>query len=112
MTTKYLKGGQTTSLMGTPSTVTVTHPFHPLRGQKLELVKVPRKANSKLTVRHPEGRAFRIPRDWTDLETQQAKPSQAPPDRLLDINGLCTLAKIISNIKAQALTELASEDDS
>ena len=98
--------------MGPPSFVTIIHPYHPLRGQKLELVKVPRKANSKLTVRHPEGRSFHIPRDWTDLEAQQSEPPVVPPDRFLDINGLCTLAKIIGSIKAQATPESASEYDS
>jgi Family of unknown function (DUF5372) len=101
MSGKYLNRRPSTSSVGTPSCVTVTHPFHPLRGQKLELVHVPRKANSKLSVRHPEGRCFRIPRDWTDFEIQQDEQSPAPLDRLLDINGLRAVAGIISNLKTE-----------
>jgi hypothetical protein len=81
--------------------VTVTHPFHPLLGKKLELVHRPRKPNSRLRVRGPEGKTFYIPRDWTDLEAQQGRPPQAAPDRLLDINGLRTVASIISNLKTE-----------
>lgn len=90
--------------MGPPSSVTVTHPFHPLRGKKLELVHRPRKPNSKLRVRGPEGKTFHIPRDWTDFEAQQGRPPQAAPYRLLDIRGLRAVAAVVSSIKAEIST--------
>jgi hypothetical protein len=99
--------------VGTPSCVTITHPFHPLRGQKLELAHVPRKANSKLSVRHPEGRCFSIPREWTDFEAQQDDQAPAPPDRPLDIKGLLEIAGIIGSIKTEDhLAETAKGKDS
>jgi hypothetical protein len=101
MSTKYLQGPQTTSSVETPLFVTVTHPYHPLRGQKLELVQIPRRVNSELLVRHPEGRSFRIPRDWTDYNAPQAEQTEASPTHLLDIKGLRELAKIISNIDSE-----------
>ena len=103
MSTKYLQDEQTTSLVETPSFVTVTHPYHPLRGQKLELANVPRRVNSELMVRHPEGRCFRIPREWTDYNTPKADQSEESPAHSLDIKGLREIAKIISNIDSENL---------
>ncbi len=87
--------------VGLPSVI-VTHPFHPLRGEKLALVHRPRKPHSRLKVRGPEGKTFYIPRDWTDYEAQQGRPPQAAPDRLLDIRGLRAVAAVISSIKAES----------
>jgi hypothetical protein len=89
--------------MGAPSSVTITHPFHPLCGHKLELAHVPRKANTKLLVRHPEGKYFRIPRDWTDFETPQEEHTEALDAHFLDIKGLRAVAKIIRDIGAESL---------
>lgn len=97
----YLNGRQTTTQVGLPS-VTVTHPFHPLRGKKLVLVNRRRKPNSRLRVRGPEGKTFYILRDWTDFEAQQGRLPQAAPDRLLHIRGLRAAAAVISSIKAES----------
>lgn len=91
------------SLIRPPSSVTITHPYHPLHGQKLELVCVPKNVNSKLLVRHPTGRSFRIPRDWTDFENPQVKQPQAAYSPLLDISGLRAAARIISTMKNESL---------
>lgn len=103
MSDKYLSDRQTTTSLGYPSVVTITHPYHPLLGQILEVVRVQRKDKSRLLVRHPEGRLYSIPRDWTDFDTLQVEQTEATDAHLLDINGLCTIAKIISNINAESL---------
>jgi hypothetical protein len=79
----------------------ITHPYHPLRGQKLELINVPRRVNSKLMLRHPDGRNIRIPRDWTDYNTPQAEQRKASHAHLLDIKGLREIARFISNINSE-----------
>jgi hypothetical protein len=84
-----------------PSSVTITQPHHPLQGHKLEVVSAPRRANSKILVRLPEGKCIRVPRDWTDFEAQQSRHTEAPVAHLLDIKGLLKAAKIISSIKAE-----------
>ncbi len=101
MSGKYLSSRQTTFTLGVPTFVTVTHPYHPLLGQKLELVRVMRRANSKLLVRHPDGRSFRMPIDWTDFKASQVQPPQAPVAQLLDISGLLRVAGIVGNIKTE-----------
>lgn len=97
MNSKYLSSRQTTPTVGSPSFVTVTHPYHPLRGQTLEVVRVPQKVNSRLLVRHPDGSTFPIPRDWTDFEASRVEQTEAPSAHLLDIKGLRAIAKIIGN---------------
>lgn len=103
MSGKYLSHRQTTHFLGPPSTVTITHPHHPLHGQKLELVRVLRGATSKLFVRHPDGRCFRIPRDWTDFEAPQVEQTEAPHAHPLDIKALRSVAKIVGSISSESL---------
>jgi uncharacterized protein DUF5372 len=89
--------------VGAPSSVTITHPHHPLRGQTLELVRPPRRPNSKLTLRHPEGRKVSVPRDWTDYEARQQgePPLTTPLEQLLDVRGLHELAGMVRFLKAE-----------
>lgn len=113
MSGKYLSSAKTTSKVGLPTFITVTHPHHPLRGQQLELVRVLQGVDSKLFVRHPEGRCFRIPRDWTDFEDRQAAHPVAPPERLLDISGLREVTVIISSIQNESSSsQTDGENDS
>ena len=104
MSGKYLYSRQNTPQRGYPSFVTITHLYHPLMGQKLELVRVPRTARSRLLVRHPEGRCFHIPREWTDFEAPEAKQTEASDVHLLEINGLCALAEIVEDIITESST--------
>jgi hypothetical protein len=46
---------------------TITHPFHPLRGQRFEVLKPRQVAGTEtLIVRDGERGSFSIARDWTD----------------------------------------------
>src|SRR5437870_3989157 len=100
MTTKLASDQQNASPVGLPPSVTVTHPNHPLHGQMLEVVGVPRSSNTKLLVRHLDGRCFRIPRGWTDFEVPQDDRTELADSHLLDIKGLCKAAEIIKLIKS------------
>src|SRR6266699_3428665 len=45
----------------------VTHPFHPLRGQRFVVLKVRRVAGVEtLSLRHYDLGSFAMPREWTD----------------------------------------------
>jgi hypothetical protein len=54
---------------------------------------------------------FRIPRDWTDLETPQVEQAEATDAHLLDIHGLCAVAKIIRDIGTKSMAPDRSEGD-
>jgi hypothetical protein len=93
MNTGYLSSQQNASAMGAERThVTITHPHHPLNGQKCELIKVRRGPNPVLVVKMPDGNEARLPRDWTDYDMSTA------PDSLLPIEGLRELIKIIGQL--------------
>jgi len=53
--------------------VTITHPFHPLRGQCLEVLKTRRVAGiDTLILRHPELGSYTVPQEWTDYQLPDA----------------------------------------
>jgi len=93
MNTGYLSSQQNASAMGAERThVTITHPHHPLYGQKCELIKVRRGPNPVLVIKMPNGKEARLPRDWTDYDMSTA------PDSLLPIEGLREIIKIIGQL--------------
>ncbi|MGV9870957.1 DUF5372 family protein [Rhodococcus koreensis] len=65
--------------------VTVTHPFHPLRGRRLEVLFVKRRAGDSVFVcSGGVGGQMTVPRSWTD----RGEPSQG---RRLSAEGLADL---------------------
>jgi hypothetical protein len=103
MSDKYLSTRHQASLIGTTtiSAVTITHPFHPLHGQKLEVIKVLRGENSKIVVRLPNGKHSRMLREWTDYDASKVNQTSADHPCLLDIKGLREVVQIINNIKPE-----------
>ncbi len=63
--------------------MTITHPWHPLRGQQVPLLRVRSGRNAALIVRFPDGFPCAIPADWTDYS---GSPSgdRPPPTPLLE----------------------------
>jgi hypothetical protein len=102
--TTYLSTTHNTSKVG-PSSVLIIHPYHPLRGHRLEIVDVPRTKGSKIVVRTPEGATVRIPKDWTDLGSLKDNPRKNNASHLLDVAGLHEAAKIITHLKKKASEE-------
>ena len=77
--------------------VEVTHPFHPLRGQKFVVLKLRTVSGvPTLSVRHADLGSFAIPEGWTDWSVPQTPPgSQAP---IIDSFGLAELAAIVESL--------------
>ena len=103
MSDKYLSTRHQASLIGTTtiSEVTVMHPFHPLHGQKLEVVKVLRGKDSKIVVRLPDGKHSRMLREWTDYDASKVDRTLTNHPCLLDVKGLREIVQIINNIKTE-----------
>ncbi len=81
------KGEQTTPVSQQPSQfVTITHPFHPLRGRRLELLHIERGYDPDLLLRRPDGTLARIAMSATTFAAK-ADGLLAPPP-LLDPGGL------------------------
>jgi hypothetical protein len=77
---------------------TVTHPFHRLRGQTFEVLKVRRLSGQEsLSLRHAERGTFAMLRNWTDWAPPGASPSHE--SLLIDAFGLVQLAELVACLK-------------
>jgi len=70
--------------------VTITHPHHPLRGQRCEVVFIRRGVDPDLILRLADGTHAAIAMSWTDSGQGEAlTAAQSGPDLpLLDLQGL------------------------
>jgi hypothetical protein len=76
--------------------VTVTHPHHPLYGQRVQIIRVRRGPDPDLIIRMPDGYHGAIAASLTDYAgTSEVDPGAAKPS-LLSIEGLWKIAQWIS----------------
>jgi hypothetical protein len=77
--------------------IEITHPFHPLRGQKFVVLKLRTVSGvATLSARHPDLGSFAIREDWTDWSVASTTPmSQA---LMIDAFGLAELAEIVESL--------------
>jgi Family of unknown function (DUF5372) len=76
--------------------IEVTHPFHPLRGQKFVVLKLRTVSGvTTLSVRHPDLGSFAIREDWTDWSVSASPSSRS---LMIDVFGLAALAEIVEAI--------------
>jgi hypothetical protein len=79
----------------------ITHPFHPLRGQRFAVLKVRRVSGvATLSMRHAELGSFAVPQEWTDRGT----PAAASADRslVIDAFGLAELAAVVGSLTSDS----------
>jgi uncharacterized protein DUF5372 len=80
---------------------TVTHPHHPLCGQRLAVIRVRRGADPDLIVRLPDGLHAALSVSWTDYAAP-ADPSPPPASLpLLDGDGLRQAAELIDRMRQE-----------
>ncbi len=82
--------------------MTITHPHHPLRGQRLAVVRVRRGTDPDLIVRLPDGLHAALSASWTDYAApaDPGPPAASPP--LLDGEGLRQAAELIDRIRQES----------
>lgn len=76
----------------------ITHPFHPLRGQRFEVLKAKRCASDLvLSLKSATGTIFPVPRDWTDI----APPSPYEPgaEPILDAWLLLEMSQLVEDVR-------------
>jgi hypothetical protein len=77
--------------------VEITHPFHPLRGQKFAVLKLRTVSGvATLSVRHPELGSFAIRKDWTDWSVANTPPGTQ--SLKIDAFVLAELAVIVESL--------------
>ncbi|RWL77915.1 MAG: hypothetical protein EOR69_28185 [Mesorhizobium sp.] len=78
----------------------VTHPFHPLRGQRFDVLKVRRVSGVEtLSLRHAELGSVAMPREWTDWGAPDVAASGAGPRLIADAFGCAALAALLFSLK-------------
>jgi hypothetical protein len=77
----------------------IRHPFHPLRGQRFQVLKEHRTAGiDTLLLRELERGTFSIAREWTDWADPSPYYSLGLPPRRLDIHSLFELATLLEEL--------------
>ena len=77
----------------------IRHPFHPLRGQRFQVLKARRIAGiDTLLLRELDRGSFSIAREWTDwADPSPYGPLERPPRRL-DADSLFELATLLERL--------------
>ena len=74
----------------------IRHPFHPLRGQRFEVLKKRRVAGvDTLILRELERGSFSVAREWTDWADPSLADSLDVPPRRLDAQSLLELTCLL-----------------
>ena len=81
--------------------VTITHPHHPLRGQRCEVIRLRRGTDPDAILRLPDGSHAAIALSWTDYSKAAPveKPGAALP--LLDLSGLRQIVQILERLNQE-----------
>ena len=80
----------------------ITHPFHPLRGQRFVVLKIKEVSGVEiLSLRHAEMGSLAVRREWTDWAAPgtSREPISGQQPLLIDAPGLLALADLISSLK-------------
>jgi hypothetical protein len=77
----------------------ITHPFHPLRGQRFVVLKVRRVAGVEtLSLRHHDLGSFAMAREWTDWAPPGAPAVSAGKSLMIDAFGLLSLTELVTSL--------------
>ena len=78
--------------------MTVTHPHHPLLGQRVEIVRIRRGNDPDLIVVTPDGRHTAIALSSTDYMSFPDSPPTVAAKHLLDLNGLRRVIQLLDSL--------------
>jgi hypothetical protein len=77
----------------------IRHPFHPLRGQRFQILKARRIAGTDtFLLRELDRGTFSVAREWTDWADPSPYSSLGSPPRRLDAGRLFELAALVEQL--------------
>jgi hypothetical protein len=81
----------------------VTHPFHPLRGQRFFVLKIRSVSGVEtLSLRHPDLGSFAMIREWTDWAAPDVRAAPCVQPIVIDASGLIALAELVESILSRS----------
>lgn len=80
----------------------MTHPHHPLYGQRVEIIRVRRAADPDLIIQMPDGYHGAIAASWTDYARSANAESVLDPPALLTIEGLWQMAQFVERCRTRS----------
>jgi Family of unknown function (DUF5372) len=87
-----------TALLPSPSLgwALITHPFHPLKGQRFAILKIRKVAGREVLSLYDDKRgSLPIPRDWTDQAVLSPDANLTEPTPILDARCLLKLHDLV-----------------
>jgi hypothetical protein len=91
--------------------VTITHPFHPLCGQQVEIIRIRWGADPDLIVRLSDGLHAAVAVDWTDYAASTDLDPPTASSHLLDFDGLCQAVQLIDRIRQESRHSAMNDRD-
>jgi hypothetical protein len=86
---------------------TITHPFHPLRSQRFEVLKTRRVAGvNTLILRHPDRGSYTVAQEWTDWALPDASTEPSETTHKLAVEPLLQLADLLAELSERAQEDL------
>ncbi len=81
--------------------MTITHPHHPLQGQRCEIIRIRRGVDPDLVLRFTDGSHAAIAMSWTDYGEASGRPPvpNAPDLPLLDLQGLRQIVYLFDQLR-------------
>jgi hypothetical protein len=74
----------------------ITHPFHPLKGQRLAILKIRKIAGQEVLSLYDDKKgSLPIPRDWTDQALLSPHAGLTEPAPILDARCLLKLQELV-----------------
>ncbi|MCP4041700.1 MAG: hypothetical protein GY731_07045 [Gammaproteobacteria bacterium] len=84
----------------------ITHPFHPLHGQRFEVLKTRKVSGTEtLVLRHSGSGSHAVAREWTDWAIPSACNLLNLPQSKLEVDALLDLAELLSHLNEPAPKE-------
>jgi len=85
----------------------VCHPFHPLKGQRFQVLKTRRVGGTEtLILREPTRGSIAVRREWTDWDPATAASAVGMPSGQLVFESLLELAKLVDDLRHPAPAEI------
>jgi hypothetical protein len=82
--------------------VEITHPFHPMRGQRFSVLKSRCVRGVEcLVLKGSESGTFAVPRDWTDQARPDAYRDAEVAPHLLKLESLLSIVELSKSISKQ-----------